>query len=69
MFHLSNDGGLDPASPPAVLLSVYPYIKEKYPTAYLLVQACQHLWLVASDDVYQQFTFVDHTTKPSVYPR
>jgi hypothetical protein len=27
----------------------------------LLAQACQHLWLVGSHDVYQQFTYVDHT--------
>ena len=29
-------------------------------TTYLLVQACQHLWLVASYDLYQHFTWVDH---------
>ena len=28
----------------------------------LLAQACQRLWLVDSDDVYQQFTSVHHTT-------
>ena len=27
----------------------------------LLAQAYQRLWLVGSDDVYQQFTFVHHT--------
>ena len=27
---------------------------------YLLVQACQQLWLVDFDDVYQQFTYVSH---------
>ena len=31
---------------------------------YLLVQAFQHLWLVMSHEVYQQFTYVGHTTKP-----
>ncbi len=31
-----------------------------YPRAFL-AQACQHLWLVGSHDVYQQFTYVDHT--------
>ena len=27
-----------------------------YLATYLLVQACQRLWLVGSHDVYQQFT-------------
>ena len=31
---------------------------------YLLVQAFQHLWLVSHHEVYQQFTYVGHTTKP-----
>ncbi len=31
---------------------------------YLLVQACQHLWLVRSHDVYQRFTSVDRTIRP-----
>jgi hypothetical protein len=30
---------------------------------YLLVQAFQHLWLVYVHEVYQQFTYVGHTTK------
>ena len=29
-------------------------------TTNLLVQACQHLWLVPNHDVYQRFTYVDH---------
>src|SRR5215813_6987656 len=33
-------------------------------TTYLLVQACQHLWLVNSDEVYQQFMYINHTIKP-----
>jgi len=28
-------------------------------TAHLLVQACQHVWLVKAHDVYQKFTCVD----------
>ena len=31
----------------------------------LLAQACQHLWLVFCDDVYQAFTWVRHTIHPS----
>jgi len=29
-----------------------------------LAQACQHLWLVGSHGVYQQFTYVDHAIPP-----
>jgi hypothetical protein len=35
----------------------------------VLARACQHLWLVDSDDVYRQFTCVAHTLKPSPHPR
>lgn len=31
------------------------------PVIYLLVQACQLLWLVILHDVYQPFTYVAHT--------
>ena len=61
VFHLSNVDGLDPAYSPAVMLSVYLYCLKRYPTAHLLVQANQHLWLVHSHDVYQQFTFIGRT--------
>ena len=37
-------------------------------TGYLLVQACQRLWLAGNDDVYQAFTCVDLTTPPSLRP-
>jgi hypothetical protein len=33
---------------------------------HLLVQASQPLWLVASDDVYQRFTYVSHIIPPSL---
>jgi hypothetical protein len=36
------------------------------PPRCLLAQACQHLWLVARYDVYQAFTYVDHTTHSSL---
>lgn len=35
--------------------------RTSIPTTYLLVQAYQRLWLARSDDVYWQFTYVDHT--------
>lgn len=49
MFHLNNRSGLDPAFSPAVMLSVCFQDRGKQPTAYLLVQASQHLWLVETD--------------------
>jgi hypothetical protein len=35
------------------------------PSRSLLGPACQHLWLVRLNDVYQQFTCVSHTITPS----
>jgi hypothetical protein len=49
-------------------MPVYPHNPRRQPTANLLVQACQHLWLVDSDDVYQQFTCVGHTLQPGALP-
>ena len=34
----------------------------------LLAQACQHLWLVAFNDVYREFTCVYHTIHPGPSP-
>ena len=34
----------------------------------LLAQACQHLWLVAFNDVYREFTCVHHTIHPAPSP-
>lgn len=68
VFHLSNTGGLGPASSPAVVMSVCIYREKKHLTAYLLVRACQHLGLVINHGVYQQFTLVDLATQPSAYP-
>jgi len=48
VFHLSNVDGLDPAFPPAAMLFVYSHKIKEYPTAYLLVRAYQHLWLVSA---------------------
>ncbi len=33
-----------------------------------LVQACQHLWPVNNNDIYQQFTYVTHTIISSSHP-
>ena len=34
----------------------------------ILAQACQHLWLVAFNDVYREFTCVHHTIHPAPTP-
>jgi hypothetical protein len=39
-----------------------------YLATYLLVQACQRLWLVGSHDVYQQFTWISHAIHPGPRP-
>ena len=53
--------GADPSSSPAAHCPRWLTFKEPYLAAYLLVQACQHIWLVNRNDVYQRFTFVDRT--------
>jgi hypothetical protein len=43
--------------------------ESPYRAMCLLAQACQHLWLVGSHDVYQRFTWVDQAIPPSPRPR
>ena len=50
--------GAGPSISPAVQHSRWTIGKSPYLTAHLLVQACQHLWLVWHDDVYKRFTSV-----------
>jgi hypothetical protein len=57
--------GLDPAYSPVAVMSAAGSTGVPAPTTYLLVQACQHLWLVVRNDVYQRFTCVGHTIGPS----
>jgi len=64
MFRMSAMNGLGLASPPVALHLQQKIVKLLYLATYLLVQAYQHLWLVVSDDVYQRFTYVDHTIRP-----
>jgi hypothetical protein len=50
-----------------VVLHLRQVIREYlFLTTHFLVQACQHLWLVYFNDIYQQFTFVDHTLLSSL---
>ena len=58
-FHLNTTDGLGSAFSP-----VAQHLRWKRPefpnlATYLLVSACQHLWLIPSHDVYQQFTFIN----------
>ena len=43
---------------------MYSHLSGEQPTACLLAQACQRLWLVAGNDIYQQFAYANHTTQP-----
>lgn len=56
--------GFGLACPPVVPHLRQMITQHLHLTTYLLAQACQHLWLVRIDDVYQRFTFVDHTIRP-----
>jgi hypothetical protein len=58
--HVYPDG-LGPASSPVARHLRQAIKKHLRLTTYLLVQACQHLWLVPNHDVYRRFTYVDHT--------
>jgi hypothetical protein len=57
---------VDPAFPPVMFLSLCPQYVIEQPTTHLLVQACQHLWLVKNNEVYQQFTYVGPIIQPSI---
>jgi hypothetical protein len=45
-------------------MSVCPHLQEEHPAAYLLVQACQHLWPVLDYEVYRRFTCVNRAIEP-----
>lgn len=71
VYHVSHkyQDGLGSAFPPVVL-----HLRQLYTTVavpdhlpfWFKPRVCprQHLWLVVSDDVYQRFTFVNHTIRP-----
>jgi hypothetical protein len=53
--------GLGTVSPPVVQRLRQERTEFLNLSTRLLAQACQRLWLVSINDVYQQFTFVHHT--------
>ena len=59
-YHVSRacQSGLGLASPPVARRLRQVSWEHLILATYLLVQACQHLWLVLSNDVYQRFTCV-----------
>ncbi|MFJ2455883.1 hypothetical protein ACIOWK_29880, partial [Pseudomonas protegens] len=59
-------GAAHPVFPPVMFLSLCPQYVIEQPTTHLLVQACQHLWLVKNNEVYQQFTYVGPIIQPSI---
>lgn len=67
-FHTCHKDGLGPAYSPVTQRQRAPRCKKGNQSRTILVKAYQQLWLHAVDGVYQQFTFVDHTNQPSVFP-
>ena len=68
-FHKVNKDGLGALCSP-VALGVHDRVAVRPCARYsaILAQACQHLWLVPVDDVYQEFTYVHHTIHPAPSP-
>src|SRR5947209_14787460 len=56
--------GVGSACPPVIMVSATGECRAPVPITYLLVQACQHLWLVDCNDVYQRFTCVSPDHQP-----
>ena len=56
-----SPSGADPSSSPAADRPWRSSIQRPHLTAYRLVQACQHVWLVKDHDVYRKFTYVGRT--------
>src|SRR4029453_1486226 len=68
-FHKVDTNGLGALCPPGAL-RVHDKVLSRPCTrsGTLLAQACQHLWLGAHHDVYQEFTCVHHTIHPAPSP-
>jgi hypothetical protein len=68
-FHKVDKDGLGALCPP-VALSVHDRVLARPCTRYsaILAQACQHLRLVAFNDVYREFTCVHHAIHPAPSP-
>ena len=60
-FCVSTMSGLGLAYPPVAQYLRWIKVQYLYLSTYLLVQAYQPIWLVSVHDVYQRFTYVDHT--------
>ena len=56
--------GLGPASSPVIYLATYSDFRAEHPITYRLVSAYQQLWHRLIYDVYQQFTYITHTSQP-----
>ena len=63
-FRTSNLDDLGSAYPPVARHLRKMMGEHLLLATYLLVQACQPLWLVGSHDVYQRFTWVSHVIPP-----
>ncbi len=51
-------------SSPGIVMPMCSRVQRSNLIPYLLVQACQHLWPVADNGVYQQFTCVNPSDQP-----
>ncbi len=64
LFHAMSTSQEDPTFLPVIVLSACPHQAGKHPITNRLVRACQSIWLVKLDGIYQWFTFVGPLTQP-----
>jgi len=64
MFRLSDTDGLGVACLPVTIHPRIPSLEGNNQLHTFLVKAYQHLWLLCVYGIYQQFTYVHHTTQP-----
>lgn len=50
---------------PVTVLAACLHQAGRQPVTYLLVRACQSVWLYQLDDIYQRFAFANPLTQPS----
>ena len=68
VFHPCHMKGLGSVSLPVVVCPCSFRMKETIQPLAILAQACQQLWLVANDGIYQQFSYLNLTLQPSPLP-
>ena len=66
--YTNNTDGLGSLYRPEDVIITLGQNRQPRPSSRLLVQAYQSLWLVAVNDLYQEFRYLSHATKPSPMP-